>query len=217
LSLDHYRSDPARVDWRSLEDSDLSPLGRKEGKSLLFVATQFDRGLRPPALPSNNAQLAPDIASSVVPVTKILRPSSSAILRLCRQPTSDLHRILHPRRCQQSASTLIVRCVLRSGLPICRRLAPPTDLPALPSNSTSESSRLLHLRPCHPANLRLAPPTDRPALPSNSTPGSHRLLSSPARPSCRPPTCVGDQPSGLAFELNLRTHRLLHPPALRSC
>ena len=39
MSLDHYRSDPARVDWRSLEDSDLSPLGRKEGKSLLFVAS----------------------------------------------------------------------------------------------------------------------------------------------------------------------------------
>jgi hypothetical protein len=29
LSLDHYRSDPARVDWRSLEDSDLSPLAKK--------------------------------------------------------------------------------------------------------------------------------------------------------------------------------------------
>ena len=31
LSLDCYKSDPARVDWRSLEDSDLSPLMKKVG------------------------------------------------------------------------------------------------------------------------------------------------------------------------------------------
>ena len=39
LSLDHYRSDPARVDWRSLEYSDLSPLARKEGKCPQCVAS----------------------------------------------------------------------------------------------------------------------------------------------------------------------------------
>ena len=30
LSLDYYKSDPARVDSRSLEDSDLSPLAKNE-------------------------------------------------------------------------------------------------------------------------------------------------------------------------------------------
>lgn len=39
LSLDHYRSDPARVDLRSLEYSDLSPLARKEGRCLQCVAS----------------------------------------------------------------------------------------------------------------------------------------------------------------------------------
>jgi hypothetical protein len=39
LSLDHYRSDSARVDRRSLEYSDLSPLARKEGKCLQCVAS----------------------------------------------------------------------------------------------------------------------------------------------------------------------------------
>jgi len=33
LLLDHYKSDPARVNWRSLEDSDLSPLAKKEGSA----------------------------------------------------------------------------------------------------------------------------------------------------------------------------------------
>jgi len=39
LLLDHYRSDTAGVDWRSLEYSDLSPLARKGGKSLQCVTS----------------------------------------------------------------------------------------------------------------------------------------------------------------------------------
>jgi len=42
LSLNRYKSDPARVDWRSLEDSDLSPLAKKEGS-----ASGTWRALRP--------------------------------------------------------------------------------------------------------------------------------------------------------------------------
>jgi hypothetical protein len=33
----------------------------------MLKISQFDRGLHPPVLPSINFQLAPDIASSVVP------------------------------------------------------------------------------------------------------------------------------------------------------
>ena len=39
LSLDHYRSDPTRVDWGSLKHSDLNPLARKKGKCLQCVAS----------------------------------------------------------------------------------------------------------------------------------------------------------------------------------
>ena len=42
LSLDRYRSDPSRVDWRSLENSDLSPLANKE-----VSASSMWRALRP--------------------------------------------------------------------------------------------------------------------------------------------------------------------------
>ena len=42
LSLDHYRSDPARVEWRSLEDSDLSPLAKEE-----VSTSSMWRALRP--------------------------------------------------------------------------------------------------------------------------------------------------------------------------
>ena len=42
LSLDRYRSDPSRADWRSLENSDLSPLAKKE-----VYASSMWRALRP--------------------------------------------------------------------------------------------------------------------------------------------------------------------------
>lgn len=39
MLLDHYRSDTAGVNWRSLEYSDLSPLAREEGKCLQCVTS----------------------------------------------------------------------------------------------------------------------------------------------------------------------------------
>jgi hypothetical protein len=39
LSLNHYKSNPARVNCRSLENSDLSPLANKEGRAPQYVAS----------------------------------------------------------------------------------------------------------------------------------------------------------------------------------
>jgi len=175
--------------------------------------SQFDRGLHPPVLPPINLQLAP---VSHLRWYQRLNPPTFVVRHLPAVPSTNF-RLASDIASFGGASdqplTLIVLCVLRLDFPIVLRLAPPTDSPTMPSNSTSESPRLLHLRLRLPASLRLAPPTDPPALPSNSTSGSHRLLSSPALLSCQPPTCVGDQPSSLAFELNLRLSRLSHPPA----
>jgi len=45
LSLDRYKSDPSRVDWRSLEDSDLSPLANEEESVPQYVASLAALGL----------------------------------------------------------------------------------------------------------------------------------------------------------------------------
>jgi hypothetical protein len=46
LLLDCYKSDPSRVDgWRSLEDSDLSPLANKEEGAPQYVASLAALGL----------------------------------------------------------------------------------------------------------------------------------------------------------------------------
>jgi hypothetical protein len=98
-------------------------------------------------------------------------------------------------------------------LPTCVgcQLAPTANLPASPSNSTSDSHRRQIQRPL-PTDLRLTPPTNLPVcLPINLrlAPSIHL----PARPSSRPPACAFVRPSGPAFEPNLRLSSVVASPA----
>ena len=170
-----------------------------------MTISQFDRRFHPPALPSINLQLSPDIASSVAPAinppTFIGDRSSGCAV----DPTSDLRRILHPSAVPAinlrlssavSPSGSAFRSTFdfrrRSTFRPCLRTQPPTCI----------GCRALRLS--LPIDLRLSPPINPPALPSNSTSDLHRLLRPPAQPSDRPATFAADQPSGPAFELNNR-------------
>jgi hypothetical protein len=160
--------------------------------------------LHPPVLPSINLQLALDIASSVVlatnPPTFVgCQPSGCAV---DQPPTCIGYCIL--RRCQRSASDSHRRCAFRLSLPVVLRLAPPTDPPALPSNSTSDLRRLWRspARPSRQPATCAACQLSSPALEPNLRLSS--AVASPAPPSGQPPTCAGCWPSRLAFELNLR-------------
>jgi len=68
-----------------------------------------------------------------------------------------------------------LRPVFWPNLPVALQLAPSTNLPAPPSNLTSDSHRPLTLRRCPPVYLRLSPPIYLSALPDESH-ARHRLL-----------------------------------------
>jgi hypothetical protein len=145
---------------------------------------QPSSAVNPPAVPSTNLRLASDIASfggasdrHPTLIGVVLSGSAfSSSFGLRRRPTLQPCLPTQPQ-------TFVGCCVLLPGLPVNLRLAPPANSPALPSNPTSDSHRLLHLRLRLPVSLRLAPAADPPALPSNSTSGFHRLLHPPSPPS----------------------------------
>jgi hypothetical protein len=157
---------------------------------------------RSPALPSNPTSDSHRLSDSPVgsPACLQLAPSTclaaqpsgrSVDLRLRLRPPDRLS--VQPATCaacrsssppydlpQARALWLIVRLRFPANL----QLAPSTGPPALPSNLTSDSHRLLHpsaspscqpcglrlqstFRPCLPASFQLAPSANLPALPSN--------------------------------------------------
>jgi len=101
-----------------------------------------------------------------------LRLSSAAVsfgaaIRL----TFDLRRRLTFRPCVLGTTSDSLRLLasLWRCPPTDLRLAPPINLPALPADSTPDSSAVRSLRRCRPANLRLASPINLPALPVDPT------------------------------------------------
>jgi hypothetical protein len=129
---------------------------------------------------------------------QILQPSSSAILRLCRRPTSDLHRILHP-----------------SAVPaICLRLLSSFALSGLTFQSTFGLRRRPILQPC----LRTQPPNLLVCCISGSAfPSVCDLRRLPTLQPClrtQPPALTGCCRLRLRLPVDLRLASATNPPAL---
>jgi len=157
---------------------------RIPGVSFLKIRSS-NRVLRRPATVGPTRGLAP-------PIT----PSASL-----SESTADSHRLPTCVGCQLAPTADFRDC----------RLASAANLPASPSNSTSDSHRRQIQRPL-PTDLRLAPPTNLPVC----LPIDLRLAPStdrPAQPSGRPAACAADRPSGPASWTGPRLAAALPDPS----
>jgi len=128
----------------------------------------------------------------------------------------SFNRLLRFPATVRSTSDLHRRSILQPRFPINLQLSLAIHLPALPSNSTSNSHRLSDPSANLPTGLQLSPSTIfRPNLPVD--PRLASPINLPAPPSYRPATCAACRSSGHAFQptssLRLRSIFQLDLPA----